>query len=543
MLVLGDELAYEMEHLVAPDGTRPYCLGYTVTETERVALVATLGGITVEDNTRRRHLDVDVRVGDYALDNTHNLRGGRVPPGRGYTGTATIALDDDAEAIRRAAWLATDAAFKSAVRRYARVRTNVKVKVEEEDRSDDFSREAPSVHLGQTGRLAADRDAWAARLRKLSAIAREHPLIHDSQLALQVEIRTRHMVTSEGTRLRDCWGWWRLRLGAASRAEDGMELMQSFSFDRALAADGSAPTGLPGDDAIAEAFRGVIRQVLALREAPLVEPYTGPAILRNRAAAVFFHEIFGHRIEGHRQKDVEEGQTFTGRIGRLVLPEFISIRDDPTTTALAGEDLRGAYRFDDEGIPARDVTLVDSGILRTFLLSRSPVAGFEHSNGHGRRQPGYAAVSRQGNLVVSSTRQVSFEELRQRLIRECTIQGKPYGLLFEDITGGFTGTGRRDPQTFKVLPIVVYRVYPDGRPDELVRGADVVGTPLASLEKIACTGDDPAVFNGDCGAESGWVPVSAVSPSILVTAIEIEKRQRSQDRPPILPPPIAEAPR
>ncbi|MCH7814291.1 MAG: hypothetical protein IID40_09755 [Planctomycetes bacterium] len=313
-----------------------------------------------------------------------------------------------------------------------------------------------------------------------------------------------------------------------------MELDQRFIFNVAN------EDKLPSEGEMTEAFQKVIDTVLALREAPLVEPYTGPAILRNRAAAVFFHEIFGHRIEGHRQKDVEEGQTFTKKIDQEVLPEFISVRDDPTQAHFGDKDLRGYYKYDDEGIPSTNVRLVENGVLKTFLLSRSPVEGFPKSNGHGRRQPGRKVVSRQGNLIVESTKTVSFERLREMLVEECKKQDKPYGLIFEDITGGFTSTGRRGPQSFKVLPVVVFRVYADGRPDELVRGVDIVGTPLACFTKLIYTGDDPGVFNGTCGAESGMVPVSAVSPSILVSEIEIEKRRRAQDKPPILSPPIAE---
>jgi predicted Zn-dependent protease len=254
---------------------------------------------------------------------------------------------------------------------------------------------------------------------------------------------------------------------------------------------------------------------------------------------VFFHEIFGHRIEGHRQKDVEEGQTFTKMIGKPVLPDFLSVADDPTQAKFQDEDLRGFYRYDDEGVPASRVSLVESGVLKTFLLSRSPVTGFPTSNGHGRREPGRPVVSRQGNLMVHSAKSVEFDKLRELLVAECQKQNKPYGYLFEDITGGFTMTSRGGPQAFKVIPVVVYRVYADGRSDELVRGVDIVGTPLSCFSKIVATGDDPAVFNGTCGAESGWVPVAAVSPSILVEQIEIEKRERSQERLPILPSPTA----
>jgi predicted Zn-dependent protease len=185
------------------------------------------------------------------------------------------------------------------------------------------------------------------------------------------------------------------------------------------------------------------------------------------------------------------------------------------------------------------VRAVENGILKTFLMSRSPIQGFNHSNGHGRRQTGAEIVSRQSNLIVESSKQVPESKLRELLIAEVKRQNKPYGLYFQNITGGYTTTGRGGLQAFKVMPLVVYRVYPDGRPDELVRGADMVGTPLSSFAKILATSDRQEVFNGYCGAESGSVPVSAVSPALLVSEIEIEKKQKSQDRPPLLAPPTS----
>jgi len=250
---------------------------------------------------------------------------------------------------------------------------------------------------------------------------------------------------------------------------------------------------------------------------------------------VFFHEIFGHRIEGHRQKDETEGQTFTKKVGTSVLPEFLSVVFDPTMKKFQDTDLNGSYAYDDEGVAARRLVTVENGILKTFLMSRSPIQGFEHSNGHGRRQPGLEVVSRQSNLLVESGRAVPETRLHEMLIEEIKRQSKPYGLYFAEVTGGFTTTARAGMQAFKVLPIVVYRVYPDGRPDELVRGADIVGTPLASFAKILATSDRPEVFNGYCGAESGSVPVSAVAPAILVSEIEIEKKEKSQDKPPLVP--------
>jgi predicted Zn-dependent protease len=220
-----------------------------------------------------------------------------------------------------------------------------------------------------------------------------------------------------------------------------------------------------------------------------------------------------------------------------VLPAFLTVVDDPTMKVLNGVKLAGSYDFDDEGDPAQRVDAVDNGVLKNFLMSRMPITGFDHSNGHGRRQPGLMPTGRQGNLIVTSTNTVKDSELRQKFVDEIKKQGKPYGLYFDDIQGGFTLTTRSLPQAFQVLPVMVYRVYADGRPDELVRGVDIVGTPLLSLNNIMVTGDTEQVFNGICGAESGSVPVAAAAPAMLFSEIEVQKRRKGTERPPILPPP------
>ena len=533
--VMESELTHSMKNLVTDDGTKPYYFAYTITQMDSSVVAGSLGAVEQSEQRSRRLLDVDVRVGDYALDNTRQIRGGAGDGrfGRRFEGSAQAPLENNPLAVKHVLWQATDGAFKSAVERFQRVRTDLKTTVEEDNKADDFSREKPSVYSEPDAALALDNEEWARLIRDVSRLALKYPLIHESSVAMVGLVNNRSMVSSEGSRVKTGQKLLRVAVSASTKADDGMDLSQSFIFNAA------SESGLPNEQQIREAFQKVLDGVLALRAAPLVEPYTGPAILLNRASGVFFHEIFGHRIEGHRQKDVEEGQTFTKMVGKPILPEFLSVTDDPTQARFADEDLRGFYRFDDEGVPASRVNLVENGVLKTFLLSRSPVLGFSKSNGHGRREPGNQVVSRQANLMVHSTRAVPLAKLREMLVAQCKKQGKPYGYWFEDITGGFTTTSRGGPQAFKVLPVVVYRVYADGRKDELVRGVDIVGTPLSCFSKILATGDDAAVFNGSCGAESGWVPVSAVSPSILVEEIEIEKRERSQDRLPILPPPIA----
>ena len=530
---MQSELELSMEKLVGADGTKPYFLQYTVTDEKGINISATLGSITGDWENHSRLLDVDVRCGDYTLDNTHQIRGAYFSGHDWGGGWNPLPLNEDPLATRQVIWLTTDERFKAAVKRVAEVKANVKVKVEEEDPSDDFSREEPSVQVGPWLVQEYDRRKLADKLRKCSRPFREHPEIYNSGVSVTGRATNRLAVNSEGGKLQFGRGWWRIGIQASTIAEDGMELWQYKSFDA------HSLDGLPDDETVLAGVEQVIRDVLALRQAPIVDPYTGPAILLNRASAVFFHEIFGHRIEGHRQKDVEEGQTFAKKLGKEVLPTFLSVVDDPTQRRFKDKDLNGFYKFDEECVPAQPVHLVENGVLKTFLMSRSPTRGITKSNGHGRRQPGMRVVARQGNLMVNSTKQVPFDELRAMLIEECKKQDKEYGLLFKDISGGFTMTRRFMPQAFKVIPILVYKVYADGRPDELVRGADIVGTPLTCFSQIVCTGDDPDVFNGMCGAESGSVPVSAISPSILVEQIEIEKKQKAQDRPPILEAPIA----
>jgi predicted Zn-dependent protease len=444
-----------------------------------------------------------------------------------------LSYEDNVNAIKRRLWLETDRAYRSAAERLIRIKTNSQVKVAEEDDSDDFSHENAATYQQAPAKLRFDEAAWSGRVRNLSARFENYPGILTSHISVTGQTDTRYFVNTEGTRIEHGRGYARVVITASAKAMDGTDLQTGETFEAVEA------SGLPKDDVLLAAVDRVAKDLTALLRAPEAEPFVGPAIFSGRAAGVFFHEIFGHRVEGHRQKDESEGQTFTKSVGTKVLPDFLSVVFDPNRRKMGDIDLNGWYDYDDEGVKARPVVAVENGVLKTFLMSRSPIRNFDHSNGHGRRQPGAEVVSRQSNLIVQSSKAVSDAQLRQMLLDEIKRQNKPYGLFFRDITGGFTTTARAGLQAFKVIPVIVYRVYPDGRPDELVRGTDIVGTPLASFAKILATSDRPEVFNGYCGAESGSVPVSAVSPAILVSEIEIEKKAKSQDRPPLLPIPFS----
>jgi TldD protein len=527
---MEEELDRSMKGLREKGNPPPYFISYYVTETQEATATATNGALRNSSTDRSRLLDVEVRVGDYTLDNTHRLRGVYDFMSR-FPLPVSISIEDDMDAIKSALWLETDEKYKAALERLIQVKTQKTVKVEEEDVSADFSREIPEKCIAPISNITIDMSGWEKKLKELSALFNAYPEIYESSITLSAEAKNNYLVTSEGTLIQHGATHWRLGVMAGTKAEDGMDLYRYESFDT------HTRDRLPDDETIRRAIEEISQDVLALRDAPVIEPYTGPAILTGRAAGVFFHEIFGHRIEGHRQKDEEEGQTFTKKINQQVLPDFISVYDDPTLKQIGEKDLSGYYVYDDEGVKAKRVTVVENGILKNFVMSRAPIEGFDKSNGHGRKEAGYTAVARQGNLIVEASKTVSEEGLREMLIEECKKQDKPFGLIFKDISGGFTFTGRGIPQSYAVIPIMVYRVYTDGRPDELIRGADLIGTPLVSFSKILACGDKLEVFNGTCGAESGGVPVSGVSPSILTGEIEIQKKRKSPDRPPLLPPP------
>lgn len=504
----------------------PYYLSYTVYDQSLAVIVGAYGSLLTDASLQRREADVVMRVGSAALDNTHGQS-----RSTGMT-FGSLPLGDDQNAIAHVLWELTDREYKRAAPAFLNVRTNTAVRAEEEDKSPDFSKETPATHLANpTPPPAFDRAAWEGEIRRLSAQFRKYPDIYTATVVLQVSDSNSRMVSSEGSAIETPSATTRMVMEATTRADDGMDLLRVETFQAPSASE------LPNEAALTAKITKMADDLKALRSAPVAEPYDGPAMLSGRAAAVFFHEVLGHRLEGHRQRDEDEGQTFTKKVGQEVLPKFLSVTDDPTVHEMAGMKLAGTYAFDSEGVPSRRVEVIKDGVLKNFLMSRMPVKGFESSNGHGRNQPGLMPVGRQGNLIVTSTQSVPEADLRQKLIDEVKKQNKPYGLYFDDIQGGFTLTTRALPQAFQVLPVIVYKVYADGRPDELVRGVDIVGTPLAALTRILLTGDQEHVFNGICGAESGQVPVSAVAPAMLFSEMEVQKRQHSHDRPPILPPP------
>ena len=375
----------------------PYFLSYTVRDTNFVSIRAIYGALAESSGGRTRSADVQVRVGDPKLDNTHGTHRGSA------VNSLQLPLGDDRDALARSLWLATNTGYGSALDNYLRVQTEAEVRAKEEDTSPDFSQQTPQDHIGAVApSIVIDRAAWEQRVRELSRIFRDYPDVYENMVFLTVQNETDYFASSEGSQIVAPHLQARIVAVAVTRADDGMDLFREQTFE--------APTidGLPTQAVLASAVRDLGKSLEALRKAPVTEPFDGPAILSGRAAAVFFHEVLGHRLEGQRQRGDEEGQTFTKDVGKPILPDFLSVADDPTVNTFGNTWLSGSYQFDDEGQKAERVDLIQDGVLKTFLMSRLPIASFGASNGHGRAESGHVPTGRQGNLIVTSTKSVPF---------------------------------------------------------------------------------------------------------------------------------------
>jgi len=534
---LVDELSRSQKDLRLRGHEAPYFLSYAVRGSEAREVGAKYGAIFLDHARRERRLQVDVRVGSYEFDNTGSQEmfdfDGQ---DSGYSAGREAPLDDDPAALRNALWLLTDDLYKKALSAYLKKKGKEVYRPDDPERPSSFSREEPHVDVMPRAERPFDAEAWKRELRAQSDRLRSHPELFDSQMRAGVDREERELANTEGARLITERVLYGLHVQAWARAPDGMLLEDSRDFY------GATEVELPRGEKLSRKIDEMVGELLALRNAPVLDPYTGPALLAPEASGVLFHEAVGHRLEGERQNDDKDGRTFKGQVGKPILPGFLTILDDPTLARFGGVSLNGLYKYDDQGVPAQRTVLVDRGVLKTFLLSRAPVAGFSRSNGHGRSSPGRDPVARMANLIVQSDRTLSPAKLKEVLLAEARRQEKPFGLLIRDVTGGTTDTSSYAYQAFKGQPRLVYKVDAKTGEETLVRGVEIVGTPLTALGKIIATGDDSRVFDGYCGAESGFVPVSTVAPTVLIAEIELQRTRKDSGRSPVLSSPWATPP-
>ena len=531
--ILKDEIKREMTGFRqnADSLDAPYLISFRVDETKLESVRTTLGSLIYSRASHNRIFTPMVRIGSYETDSYHQLRETNT---NNRTEPAYLPIEDSEDAIRQCIWWMTDQAQKNAVDRFQKVKSNMAVKVQEEDQSDDYTPQTAVKYYEPpltASQIRFSRKEWEDKLRQYSAAFRQSNDITDGWANISVQVVRKYYVSSEGAEIAHNLVYFNLSIGATIKADDGMELPLNKSWYARTAGQ------LPSDREVMNEVSRIAAKLKELKDAPVVEAFSGPALLSPEAAGVFFHEIFGHRVEGQRMRQETDGQTFKKKVGETVLPDFLNVYMDPTIDKYKGREINGHYKYDDEGVKGQKVTLVENGILKGFLMSRVPIEGFPASNGHGRATAGLNPTARQSNLVIECTQEKTESELRQALRDELKRQSKEYGYYFANVTGGFTQTGRYSPNAFNVTPNEVYRVYADGRPDELVRGVDLVGTPLAMFSQIGAAGGGHGYFLGMCGAESGSLPVSCISPMLFVRQIEIQKKMKSQSLPPLLPKP------
>ncbi|MBI3354711.1 MAG: TldD/PmbA family protein [Nitrospirae bacterium] len=549
------EIKRAKEGLKLPEQPTPYFISFWIQERATASVSGKYGAITHihPDFHPYRTAGVQVRVGDYKLDNTNLPFSTRFSPesiedmlGEGDWNLSQVPIEGDGASLRATLWLMSDTAYKGAVGDYQKkkVLQATSVDNDKEQKPDDFSRHAPIVFVGPIKEISFDQEMWKDIVRKVTSHLASKKEIMEPYMEVRADIIVNYYVNTEGAILRTSEVFYTVDIHAWTRAVDGAKV---DSFRYFFVRD---PKELQDTKNFIAEAESLADELTKLREAEEFKPYTGPAILGPDVAGVFFHEALGHRLEGERQRMPESGQTFKGKVNEGILPEFLSIIDDPTMDRLNGRTLTGYYAYDDEGVAAQKVVLVERGILKNYLLSRTPINGFNQSNGHGRSQGPWTltsfghAVGRMANLIVDSEKKFQWQKLKTMLIEEAKKQGKPYGLIIRRIRAGETNTqasrGERGGnfQAFKATPILVYAIDVKTGEEKLVRGVELVGTPLVSLEKVIATGDDATVFNGTCGAESGEVTVSVVSPSILTTQVEVQRVVSKSKRPPILPSPF-----
>ena len=492
--IMNKELSRSTNKLKAENFESSYFISYLMRDIEDFSVSGKYGAINSNFADRKRNLDIDIRVGNYDFDSSNPATEDAIwdPDSNHYEiyNYLEAPLDNNEDALRNALWLLSDFQYKEALSMYLKKKGKKIFEVDKKILISDFSKEKAYVFFDKEENFLIPKDEWADIVRKESQEFKKYREIYDSEISIEAKKISKYFINSEGSEIFTQEPFISLGISAKTRAEDGMSLDNSkyFYFRN--------PSQFLNREKLREEIKKIISDLLLLRKSETIDPYTGPAILSPQATGVFFHEAIGHRLEGERQKSEKEGQTFKGRIGEKIIPVFLTVEDDPTLQDFRGIPLNGYYKFDEEGIPSRKVTLIENGILKNFLLSRTPIEGFSNSNGHGRSSSNHNPMARMGNLIVRSNKTVSNEELKKLLIEEAKKQNKPFGLIIRDVEGGDTSTQKRDFQAFRNIPKLVYKVDVNTGKETLVRGVEMIGTPLISIDKIIATADDYEVFNG-----------------------------------------------
>ncbi|HHT23339.1 MAG TPA: TldD/PmbA family protein [Bacteroidales bacterium] len=502
-----------------------YYISIRVEEQENQGIISRYGAILSNFNRKQRQMAITMRVGDRNFDNMH------------YSGNMrnitqiTLPNTDVEEEIKLSLWRALQQAYSKAKDDLESNQTQRTTRPEEEDKSPDFSIEKASQYyekLMKFSDLGFNEKEIIEKNNALSKILDENRDVLTNNVYMGAVLSRQYFIDTDGASITQNDASVRVSVSGMVMAEDGMVLQDYTSYF------GRSVKDLPSFDIMKADIAKLSNNLSALKASPKIDSYTGPVLLSGEVSGVFFHEFFGHRVEGARMKSGFDAQTLKKKIGETVLPERLSVRFDPTISKYKNYLLSGDYKYDDEGVKGQRVDVIENGVLKNFLMSRIPIEGFPNSNGHGRGNLGIGAEARQSNMIIESSNPLSTEELNKLFIDELKKRNLKFGYRIDKVSGGLTMTSAAAANVFYLQPLIVYRVYTDGQPDELVRGINIVGTPLAAFSQIMAESDDHKIFNGTCGALSGGVSVSAVAPSMLVKELEFQKTGDTQKADPYI---------
>ena len=510
---LLDALQQEMQrskaHLKLEQVGTPYYIDYRVFDIDQVEVQAAFGGIQVNIKNHYRYARIVVRLGNYQQDSFF---------GKGEGAVTLVPLGDDILAVRQQIWLATDQAYKTAAEALSAKQAQLKQFTIDRP-VDDFAHAEPVQYVGPLAKLGTDPDSWVASLRQATALYKSDPLVESCAASLYFQAVNRYFVTSEGTAIRDGRAVYHVQVEASTQAQDGMRLETGKGYTVATA------SGLPSQSTFQHDAEGLIASLQALRDAPVVtDEYRGPILFSSHAAATVMANLVGENVLGIKPPLGQPARTkgaFATSYQSRVLPDFLGVVDDPTLNTIAGEPLLGFYDYDDEGVKAEKVTVVDHGKLVNYVIGRTPIRDFPASNGHGRaRVPTNPPGPSLGNLIVTVSNPLSPADLKKQLLELCQQRDLPYCYYVETT----------DPQS---TPRLLYRVWVKDGHEELVRGAAFGDLDTRALRNdVVAAGSDPFVqdrlFN---------IPHSIVSPSILFDELEVKPANKNLDKLPEYPPP------
>ena len=570
MRAMRDEMARSKSRLelpIPPSGkpVRPYYVEYRLLDMDVREIVAQFGALVTSTHNRQRLMTVAARVGDYKRDSSNFISEEGF---RGFIGpSGTVGIDRDYDSLRQDLWIATDQAFKEAVETYSRKEAYLSSLARPSD-IDDFSRVEAIQHVEPLANSDWSNRNWEQEARDTSAALRAFPQIYESRVTYYLVYMTEYLLTSEGTEVRTNHSFAAIEAGMNTLADDGMQVNHYYSTYAPRPAD------LPDVETVRKQLNVAGSELMGMRAAPTASDYTGPVLFESRAAAALLAQVLGPSLSGARppvafQAVVEQLMSslgarsdWSGKVGSRVLPETVSLVDDPSAKDYKGTLLIGAYAIDEEGVPSAKVTIVSSGKLKNLLMSRRPGSDFEQSNGHGRAAFGIDARPTMSNLFFTSSETTPKDELKKKFLDACRAEKLDYCLVvrqmdnpsisilhqedFTELLASFGGNAATDR-----LPLVVYRVYVSDGHEELVRGARITGFSPRSLRNIEAIGNDNYVYNymqnesagvagtalGAFGTAQNGVPASVVAPSLLFEEVEVRGARGEPKRLPILPEP------